>query len=192
LSLFCFTEDEKDATHIIHSPTGPTEVGDFLCPVLRRGDGHLLVHWPGLPDSHDSWITADLDLDIPENFPPPPGHGGKASQVHVTAEWVLETDRYNEWMNEDDFLVDEHGRKKHYKWKMTVEEFTHLAEDRKGKKHGKRRRSPSPAAHGRGNAGGKRKRYSVHLHVPGHRSETRISISLFSQVRELQLSNVLR
>lgn len=32
--------------------------------------------------------------------------------VQVSASWVLETDQYNEWMNEEDYEVDEGGKKK--------------------------------------------------------------------------------
>lgn len=66
-------------------------------------------------------------------------------------------------MSEEDYEVDENGKRKTHKHRLSVDDWTQLEEKRgsskasgsgTGGKQGKRRRSPSPAP-----KGGKRKRY---------------------------------
>lgn len=70
-------------------------------------------------------------------------------------------EEYNEWMSEEDYEVDEDGKRKVHKLRWTVDDVMQLDEKR-GKatagttgKQGKRRRTPSPTL-----KGGKRKRYT--------------------------------
>jgi len=79
----------------------------------------------------------------------------------VSASWVLDLDQYNEWMSEEDYEVDEQGRKKVHKLRLSVEDFMSSSNDDKGKAKqpkAKRKRSPSPPP-----KGGKRKRFDKTL-----------------------------
>lgn len=79
----------------------------------------------------------------------------------VSAAWATDLNEYNEWMAEEDYEVDENGKKKVHKHRLSVEDIMPLDDKRAtGKaiagtsKQSKRRRSPSPPL-----KGGKRKRY---------------------------------
>ena len=73
----------------------------------------------------------------------------------VAANWLLDLDQYNEWMNEEDYEVDSAGKKKVHKLRLSVEDLM-SGGDMKQTKGGKtpaaagnkRRRSPSPAGSG--------------------------------------------
>merc|ERR1712013_205854 len=73
----------------------------------------------------------------------------KAEQYHVSEEWVSESEQYNEWMNEEDYKLDEQGRLKSNEMCMTYDELEASEEPRtekkgKSKLGSKRKRSPSP------------------------------------------------
>lgn len=73
-------------------------------------------------------------------------------------------DEYNEWMAEEDYEVDENGKKKIHKLMLSVEDVMPLDDKRSStkstsgasgsNKQSKRKRSPSPTV----KAGAKRKR----------------------------------
>ncbi|MGH0130718.1 UNVERIFIED_CONTAM: hypothetical protein FKN15_026566 [Acipenser sinensis] len=93
---------------------GQTE--EWLRPVMRK-DKQVLVHWGMYPDSYDTWVPAsDVDGDIEENLNP-----DKPWKVH--AKWVLDTDDFNEWMNEEDYEVDENKKSVHAKWVLDTDDF---------------------------------------------------------------------
>ncbi|VDI77388.1 Hypothetical predicted protein [Mytilus galloprovincialis] len=138
------TDDEDDATHIVNPVTDDLSEEEYVRLVSKR-DKYAMVHWLNFPDSYDVWV-ADLNLDIePE---PLQHHGGS---WEVTAKWLLDLEEYNEWMNEEDYLMEEEYESKKGKKpksvRMTVDEM--LAnndsekKDKKDKKS-KRKRSPSP------------------------------------------------
>uniref|UniRef100_A0A8C1EZG6 SWI/SNF related BAF chromatin remodeling complex subunit C1a n=1 Tax=Cyprinus carpio carpio TaxID=630221 RepID=A0A8C1EZG6_CYPCA len=94
------TEDKSKATHIIYPSTAQVEEEEWLRPVMRK-DKQVLVHWGNYPDSYDTWIsTSDVDGDVED-----PPSSEKPWRVH--AKWVFDTDAFNEWMNEEDYEVDE-------------------------------------------------------------------------------------
>lgn len=100
--------------------------------------------------------------DIPENI------GSPQDVWRVSAAWVTDLNEYNEWMAEEDYEVDENGRKKIHKHRLSVEDIMPLDDKRTtGKaiaaagKQSKRRRSPSPPM-----KGGKRKRYYSQVIFP--------------------------
>uniref|UniRef100_A0A4W5PJS9 SWI/SNF related BAF chromatin remodeling complex subunit C1b n=1 Tax=Hucho hucho TaxID=62062 RepID=A0A4W5PJS9_9TELE len=73
---------------------------EWVRPVMRK-DNYVLVHWGRHPDSYDSWLSSsDVEGDVQE-----PPHTHRPWRVH--AGWVLDTEVYNEWMNEEDYLVDD-------------------------------------------------------------------------------------
>uniref|UniRef100_A0A8C9ZYD4 SWI/SNF related BAF chromatin remodeling complex subunit C1b n=1 Tax=Sander lucioperca TaxID=283035 RepID=A0A8C9ZYD4_SANLU len=73
---------------------------EWMRPVMRK-DKHVLVHWGMHPDSYDSWLSSsDVEGEVEE-----PPHTEKPWRVHAC--WVLDTDVFNEWMNEEDYCVNE-------------------------------------------------------------------------------------
>uniref|UniRef100_A0A182TU65 SWI/SNF complex subunit SMARCC2 n=1 Tax=Anopheles melas TaxID=34690 RepID=A0A182TU65_9DIPT len=157
------TADEEEATHIIYPVIDPLPE-DYARPTFRR-DKHVMIHWYYFPESYDTWVPNSFDLpdNIPESPPSP------AERWRVSASWVIDLDEYNEWMSEEDYEVDEGGRKKVHPHRLGVEDLISSvaggggggagSEDKVKKTpkvvNSKRKRSPSPAA----GKGGKRKSY---------------------------------
>ncbi|XP_072532593.1 SWI/SNF complex subunit SMARCC1b [Salminus brasiliensis] len=138
------TEDRLQATHHIYPSPSSTDEEEWLRPVMRV-DQEVMVHWGMYPDSYDMWIpVSDIDADVEE--PPSPDRPWK-----VHAKWVLDTDTFNEWMNEEDYEVDEGKRSVSYRRRI----YSQDEEERKvsGKK---RRRSPSPSSSESRKKGGKK------------------------------------
>ncbi|XP_046577111.1 SWI/SNF complex subunit SMARCC2-like [Haliotis rubra] len=141
-------DNADDATHIVHTlPSHPPPNDEYFRPVLKR-DRHCLVHWWYYPDSYDTWVT-DTNIDYEPDSPY--SHQGA---FEVSARWLLDLEEFNEWMNEEDYLVEDEfnadGSNKKYKksnrLKLTVEDLNNPDPDRRDKKDkkGKRKRSPSP------------------------------------------------
>lgn len=61
----------------------------------------------------------------------------------VSATWVLDLEQYNEWMTEEDYEVDENGKKKVHPARLSVEDIMQPPDEKKKSKT-KRRKSPSP------------------------------------------------
>uniref|UniRef100_A0A6Q2XN91 SWI/SNF related, matrix associated, actin dependent regulator of chromatin, subfamily c, member 1a n=1 Tax=Esox lucius TaxID=8010 RepID=A0A6Q2XN91_ESOLU len=113
---------------------------EWLRPVMRK-DKQVLVHWGMYPDSYDTWVsTSDVDGEVED-----PPTSEKPWKVH--AKWVLDTDAFNEWMNEEDYEVDENKKTVSFRQRIfpREEEVGSGSEERKANAAGKkRRRSPSP------------------------------------------------
>ncbi|XP_004536959.1 SWI/SNF complex subunit SMARCC2 isoform X2 [Ceratitis capitata] len=154
--------DEDEATHIIYPVVDP-HPDEYARPVFKRGN-HVMLHWYYFPESYDSWAINSFDLPdyVPEN-PEQQSEGWL-----VSASWVLDLEQYNEWMVEEDYEVDETGKKKTHKHRMSVDDIMSLSTDEKKRGPGssgtstkqKRRRSPSPNT----SKPGKRKRSPAVLH----------------------------
>jgi len=112
---------------------------EFARAAMKR-DKSVLIHWYYFPDSHDSWVQPQVELpvDPPES---PPTHSGV---WRVIATWVLDLEQYNEWMTEEDYEVDEAGRKKVHKLRLSVDDLMGSSDAGAKKKPSKRKRSPSP------------------------------------------------
>uniref|UniRef100_A0A3Q1G2P0 SWI/SNF related BAF chromatin remodeling complex subunit C1b n=1 Tax=Acanthochromis polyacanthus TaxID=80966 RepID=A0A3Q1G2P0_9TELE len=124
------TEDRTLASHHIYTSPPSTEEDEWMRPVLRK-DKHVLVHWGMHPDSYDTWLSSsDVERDV-EEIP----HSERPWRVH--AGWVLDTDVFNEWMNEEDYCVDERNLP------VILRQRIHLQDDQSTPSK-KRRRSPSP------------------------------------------------
>uniref|UniRef100_A0AAR2IWA5 SWI/SNF related, matrix associated, actin dependent regulator of chromatin subfamily c member 2 n=1 Tax=Pygocentrus nattereri TaxID=42514 RepID=A0AAR2IWA5_PYGNA len=123
------TDDKSKATHLIYPSPSQSEEEEWLRPVMRK-DKQVLVHWGNYPDSYDTWVsTSDVDGEVED-----PQSSEKPWRVH--AKWVLDTDAFNEWMNEEDYEVDENRK---------PSSRTPDRKERKSLAGGKkRRRSPSP------------------------------------------------
>ncbi|XP_062842110.1 SWI/SNF complex subunit SMARCC1 isoform X2 [Trichomycterus rosablanca] len=136
------TDDKSKATHLISSSPAQTDEEEWFRPVMRK-DKQVLVHWGSYPDSYDTWVsTSDVDGEIED-----PPSSEKPCRVH--AKWVLDTDAFNEWMNEEDYEVDENRKPVSFRQRIfPKEEESSRTPDRKERKSlaggKKRRRSPSP------------------------------------------------
>lgn len=133
-------DTEDNATHIIYNATD-APVEEYGRPVLRR-DKMVLMHWYYFPDSFDTWNSADsVGLDSMSLDSPSP----RSEPWRVTYTWIYDTDVYNEWMSEEDYEVDDTGKKKIHPRLMSVEDLMNSSEEANSKKKDrKRKRSPSP------------------------------------------------
>ncbi|XP_072317390.1 SWI/SNF complex subunit SMARCC1 isoform X2 [Eucyclogobius newberryi] len=136
------TEDKSKATHLIYPSPPQSEEEEWLRPVLKK-DKQMLVHWGGFPDSYDTWMSAnEVDGDVED-----PPNNDRPWKVH--AKWVLDTDAFNEWMNEEDYEMDDNKKPVSFRQRIfPKEEESSRTPDRKERKANsagkKRRRSPSP------------------------------------------------
>ena len=123
------TTTEDEATHVIHSKVELNN--DLYCrPVFKRND-KCLVHFLYMPDSSDNWGVCYPETE------PGDGPEEKAEQYHVSVDWVAESDQYNEWMNEEDYELDEAGKIKINEFNMTYDELETSEEKPDRKKKGK-------------------------------------------------------
>uniref|UniRef100_A0A8C3QU37 SWI/SNF related, matrix associated, actin dependent regulator of chromatin subfamily c member 1 n=1 Tax=Cyanoderma ruficeps TaxID=181631 RepID=A0A8C3QU37_9PASS len=120
----------------------PGLLNEWLRPVMKK-DKQVLVHWGFFPDSYDTWVHAnEIDAEIED--PPIPE---KPWKVH--AKWILDTDVFNEWMNEEDYEVDENRKSVSFRQRISMknEEPVRSPERRDRKAAAstrKRKHSPSP------------------------------------------------
>lgn len=142
-------ESQDEATHaILPGPTQTTTAGadseeEFFRPTFKR-DRSYGIHWWYYPDSYDTWVT-DVNIDYEFDSSPPP------DVWEVSPRWILDLEQYNEWMNEEDYIIEEdvEGKKnkKIGKVKLTVDDVRDSPDDksrRPKKANSKRKRSPSP------------------------------------------------
>lgn len=146
------TEDEDEATHVIYPVIDPLPE-EYARPCFRK-DKHVMMHWYYFPESYDSWLPNSFDL--PDSVPDNPG--SPEDRWRLSASWAIDLEQYNEWMSEEDYEVDDQGRKKNHKLRLAVEDLMSSSGDDKSKARQatskqKRKRSPSPPP-----KGGKRKR----------------------------------
>lgn len=70
---------------------------EYLRALQKRGN-FILVHWWFYPDSYDTWLTvADITGPPPS---PMPNYSGKWK---VTSKWLFDLEKFNEYMNENDY-----------------------------------------------------------------------------------------
>ncbi|XP_020818584.1 SWI/SNF complex subunit SMARCC2 isoform X2 [Drosophila serrata] len=158
--------DEEESTHIVYPIVDP-HPDEYARPIFKRG-GHVMLHWYYFPESYDSWAVNSFDLPdhIPENPESP------AERWRVSASWILDLEQYNEWMAEEDYEVDEQGKKKTHKQRMSIDDIMSFGDEKKkpatssGGGKQKRRRSPSPATSASTSSSkpGKRKRSPAVVH----------------------------
>ncbi|KAF9961564.1 hypothetical protein BGZ72_003170 [Mortierella alpina] len=94
------TTNISKATHVIHHSSEEPESpeGEEWLRTLEKKEGKVLVHYWYYPDSYDEWLpeTSSEFMD-PE---PVPEHTGAWS---ISARWIRDSEKYNEWMNEEDY-----------------------------------------------------------------------------------------
>ncbi|XP_078065126.1 SWI/SNF complex subunit SMARCC2 isoform X2 [Mustelus asterias] len=139
------TEDKSNASHVVYPIPGSTEDEEWVRPIMKR-EKQVLLHWGYCPDSYDTWIPAS-EIEAAVEDPPPTERPRK-----VHAKWIMDTDTFNEWMNEEDYEVNDDRapvvRRKRISAKTLTEEVHSPDSDRRDKKgssHKKRKRSPSPS-----------------------------------------------
>lgn len=163
--------DEEDATHIVYPVVDP-HPDEYARPIFKRGN-HVMLHWYYFPESYDSWTLNSFDL--PDNIPENPE--SPAERWRVSASWILDLEQYNEWMAEEDYEVDELGKKKTHKQRMSIDDIMSFGDDKKkpttssGTGKQKRRRSPSPTTSTSTSKPGKRKRSPAVIHKKSRNDE---------------------
>ncbi|XP_075055680.1 SWI/SNF complex subunit SMARCC2 isoform X4 [Mixophyes fleayi] len=138
------TEDKSHSSHVVVPVPSTLEEEEWVRPIMKR-DKQVLLHWGYYPDSYDTWIPAS-EVEAPVEDTPTPE---KPRKVH--AKWILDTDLFNEWMNEEDYEVNDErspvARRKKISAKTLTDEVSSPDSDRRDKKgpnYKKRKRSPSP------------------------------------------------
>lgn len=63
--IFNFVENEEEASHILYSVVDPLDE-EYARPVYKNKERWTQLHWYYFPDSHDSWVNAELPVDPPE------------------------------------------------------------------------------------------------------------------------------
>ncbi|XP_057210747.1 SWI/SNF complex subunit SMARCC1b isoform X1 [Triplophysa rosa] len=140
------TEERLQATHQIYPSPSNIDEDEWFRPIMRL-DRQMMVHWGMCPDSYDSILSAsDVDGEVEE--PPNPDRCWK-----VHARWLLDTDTFNEWMNEEDYVIDENGNSVSFRRRI------YQIEEKEQKFWKKRRRSPSPSSSESRKKGGKKGSY---------------------------------
>uniref|UniRef100_A0A8C1BT27 SWI/SNF related BAF chromatin remodeling complex subunit C1b n=1 Tax=Cyprinus carpio carpio TaxID=630221 RepID=A0A8C1BT27_CYPCA len=129
------TEEKSQASHQIYPSPSTADEEEWLRPVMRL-DRQVMVHWGMCPDSK-CYISLCIQYMILYFI------------FSVNAKWVLDTDTYNEWMNEEDYEIDENGNSMSFRRRI----YQSTEEQKPGKK---RRRSPSPPSSEPKKKGGKK------------------------------------
>lgn len=120
---------------------------DWVRVIKKRGKDNYLVHRIFTPDSQDQWLTTgDLDEEAAGlNDDTNNQSGGDIWEI--TANWLLDTETFNEWMNQEDYEVNTHltNTEKKVKLKKPLTSLKTLDDVlKKSSKHMKRSPSPAP------------------------------------------------
>ncbi|KAL3309830.1 hypothetical protein Ciccas_011615 [Cichlidogyrus casuarinus] len=134
------TENKEEATHILCSPPAnwSEESNVSRVRVVFAMERALLLHWAYAPGSHLTWYTG-LTSDWTTSVDPHPKCDGP---WEVDARWLLYSEEFGEWMNEEDFVKDEAQLKNASRPTYTPDDLLTKIADASAKK--KRKRSPSP------------------------------------------------
>lgn len=145
---------QQDADHVIYPPSSDELAESSRAQWVRvlkkdtRKDS-ILIHRLFTPDSHDEWLS-NIEIDDDAAGLNDSSNNASGGDVwEVTANWLLDTDLYNEWMNQEDYEVDAESTfsasdgkirlKKPPKTRKTLDEII-----KKPSKNAKRSPSPTP------------------------------------------------
>ncbi|KAJ1845517.1 SWI/SNF and RSC complex subunit Ssr2, partial [Coemansia sp. RSA 2703] len=96
------------ATHIADSSLARSaSEDDAWFRTLDRQDGRVLVHWWYTPDSYDAWM-ADQAPYTAEAEPA----GEHSGAWHVSQQWIEDSGKFGEWMNEEDYELPQGGKRR--------------------------------------------------------------------------------
>ncbi|KFZ54937.1 SWI/SNF complex subunit SMARCC1, partial [Podiceps cristatus] len=99
------TEEKSKATHHVYPSPTSTDDDEWLRPVMKK-DKQVLVHWGFFPDS--CFFSKNVNMSICH------------SVLQVHAKWILDTDIFNEWMNEEDYEVDENRKSVSFRQRISM------------------------------------------------------------------------
>ncbi|KAJ3054222.1 SWI SNF, matrix associated, actin dependent regulator of chromatin, sub c, member 2 [Rhizophlyctis rosea] len=93
-----------EVTHIVQlgDPNLEEDTGEEWYRTLEKLGGYCLLHYWYKPDSADMWVP-ELSGEYMDPEPPPEHEG----PWHVSTRWLRDSAKYNEWMNEEDYEVEE-------------------------------------------------------------------------------------
>ncbi len=96
---------DNGVTHVVVPNTEEQEIDDVFWRTIEinKDLGLSRVHWWYLPDSYNEWVpvhAAPSDID-PDVAPP------NSKPWYVHERWVVDSEKYNEWMNEGDYETEE-------------------------------------------------------------------------------------
>ena len=101
----------EEADHVIYPPAidevqDPSNRLDWIRVVKKRNKDSILIHRYFTPDSQDQWLeNVDLEDDVAGLNDS--GNNSSGGDIwEITANWLLDTDVFNEWMNQEDYEVD--------------------------------------------------------------------------------------
>jgi hypothetical protein len=97
------TENKDEATHIIY-PDQYFEDNDedyLRTLVVDKEREVAFVHWWYYPSSYDEWVPLKMVQGEPEPKKEPP------EKWEIGARWLLDTDKFNEWIPEADYEIEE-------------------------------------------------------------------------------------
>jgi len=70
--------------------------------VIEKDDDKVLVHWRFLPDSYDRWVPLSDEFQANVSIP----ITARTSPWHLSYQWLKDSFKYNELMNEEDYELD--------------------------------------------------------------------------------------
>ena len=96
---------DHGVTHVVVANTEEQEADDVFWRTIEinKDLGLSRVHWWYLPDSYNEWVpihAAPSEVD-PDVAPP------NSKPWYVYERWVVDSEKYNEWMNEGDYETEE-------------------------------------------------------------------------------------
>ncbi|KAF9184359.1 hypothetical protein BGZ51_003380 [Haplosporangium sp. Z 767] len=92
--------DISQASHIAHQSSEEQESseGEEWLRLLAKEDGKVLIHHWYRPDSYDEWVPESAS-----EYVDPAPQPEYMSVWNVTTRWIKDSEKYNEWMNVDDY-----------------------------------------------------------------------------------------
>lgn len=99
----------QEADHVIYPPSSDETScnTEWIRVIKKRGKDNILVHRLFTPDSQDQWLNnIEIDDEAAGLNDSNNSSNGGSDVWEVTANWLLDTDLYNEWMNQEDYEVD--------------------------------------------------------------------------------------
>jgi SWI/SNF related-matrix-associated actin-dependent regulator of chromatin subfamily C len=110
---------ESQATHVLYPVKINSENSSEWYRTVDKKYGLKIIHYWYTPDSKDVFVQDS------EEFPEPEGMDEHSGPWHLSVNWLLDSIKYSEWMNESDYEIGEQeiiNLKQEYD-KMTQEEL---------------------------------------------------------------------
>lgn len=145
------TDIKENASHVIVPPVEQETLivdgkevpkdAEFLRTLQKRGE-FVLIHWWYYPDSYDTWLTvSDIAGEAPETQPP---HVG---QWNVSSGWLRDLDKFNEFMNENDYVPSAISGKKQIRVPILNEDEEMVSTDSTDEEPPRKKQRTEPYEH---------------------------------------------